>query len=78
MRKSQTTTTNVFLLLRFDIEKFMFYSETYFEKLSLYCYIYITVFFAWQVIGNAVINTNAHIDMHWFCRSRTLNQNTRQ
>ena len=44
MRKSQTITKNIFLLLLFYIEKYMFYEKTYFAKLSLYCYICITVF----------------------------------
>ena len=55
MRKSQTTTINIFfLLLLFYTEKFMFCQKTYLEKLSLYCYIYNTVF-PRQLIGNAVI-----------------------
>ena len=57
MRKSETTTINIFLLLLSDIEKFIYftilYIKTYLEKLSLLhlCYSY----FGWQVIGNAVM-----------------------
>ena len=51
MRKSQTTTINIFWLF---YRKIYIYSKIYFEKRSLYCYICIS-FFAGQVIGNAVI-----------------------
>ena len=60
MRKRQTTTI-FFLLLFFYIEKFIFCQKTYLEKLSLYCYICFTVFFTWQVIGNAVTPTPIQI-----------------
>ena len=60
MRKRQTTTV-FFLLLFFYIEKFIFCQKTYLEKLSLYCYICFTVFFTWQVIGNAVTPTPIQI-----------------
>ena len=39
----------------------MFCQKTYLEKLSLYCYICFTVFFMWQVIGNAVTPTPIQI-----------------
>ena len=45
---------NIFLLLLFYLERFIYCSKTYLEKLNLYCYICITVVFAWKVIGNAV------------------------
>ena len=45
MTKSQTAAMNMFLRLLF----------LHLEKLSLYCFIYITVFFAWYLIENAVI-----------------------
>ena len=35
--------------------------KTYLEKLSLYCYICITVFSKWQVVGNAVTPTLIYI-----------------
>ena len=41
----------------------------------LYCYICITVFFAWLVIGIAE-NTNAHIDMHCTSTQNTWHQNS--
>ena len=76
MRKSQTKKLNIFLLSLFYVEKVMFCYETYLEKLSLSCYIFIAVF-SQQVTGNAVIkNTNAHIDLYWSCRGRTSTQNT--
>ena len=52
---------NSFLLLLFYIGKFIFCQKTYLEKLSLYCYICFTVFFTWQVIGNAVTPTPIQI-----------------
>ena len=70
MRKSQTTTINIFLLVLFYIAKFIFckliywrftfgnFVNLYLEKLSLYCYICITVFFVWKVIGSAVVKEN--------------------
>ena len=41
----------------------------------LYCYICITVFFAWLVIGIAE-NTNAHIGMHCTSTQNTWHQNS--
>ena len=44
MRENQTT-TSIFLLVLFSIEKFIFCQKIYLEELSLYCYICIRVFF---------------------------------
>ena len=71
MRKSQTTRINISLLLLFLYRKIYFlleniFGETQFILLDLYYSL-----FTWQVIGNAVKNTNNHIDMHWSCRRRT-------
>ena len=57
MRESQTT-TSIFLLVLFSIEKFIFCQKIYLEELSLYCYICITVFF--------------HVTVYWKCRNKTL------
>ena len=57
MRESQTT-TSIFLLVLFSIEKFIFCQKIYLEELSLYCYICITVFF--------------HVTGYWKCRNKTL------
>ena len=43
--QSQTTATNIFLLLLFYIEKIIFCYKTYLEKFSLYWHICITVIF---------------------------------
>ena len=43
MRKIQTATKNVVLLLLFYIEKIIFYWKTYLQKLSLYCFTCVTV-----------------------------------
>ena len=71
MRKSQTT---AFLLLLFHIRKFIFFQKIYLKKLSLYCYIctqFILLHF-FHVAGYWECgNTNAHIDIHWFCRRHT-------
>ena len=73
MRKSQTA---AFLLLLFYIGKKDLYRKTYLKKLSLYCYIRITVF---HVAGYwRCSNTNANIDIHWFCKRHTSIQNTWQ
>ena len=73
MRKSQTT---AFLHLHCYIGKFKFYQKTYLKKLSLYCYIRIAVF---HVAGYwRCSNTNANIDIHWFCKRHTSIQNTWQ
>ena len=77
MRKSQTT---AFLPLLFYIGKLIFcqdlYRKTYLKKLNLYCYIRIAVF---HVAGYwRCSNTNANIDIHWFCRRHNSVQNTWQ
>ena len=55
MRKSQTTIINIFFTSNFLNRKIYILLENVFLKLSLYCYICITLFFfAWQIIGNAV------------------------
>ena len=59
--KNEKKSNNSFLLLLFYIGKFIFCQKTYLEKLSLYCYICFTVFFTWQVIGNAVTPTPIQI-----------------
>ena len=46
--------TTIFSLLLFYIGKTIFCQKTYFEKLSLYCYI-------WQVIGNVITPTSIQI-----------------
>ena len=66
MRKSQTT---AFLLLLFYVGNFIFYQKTYLQKLSLDCYICIIVFSRGRLLE--MVNTNAHIDIHWFCRRHT-------
>ena len=73
MRKSQTT---AFLSLLFYIGKLIFCQKTYLKKLSLYCYIRIAVF---HVAGYwRCSNTNANIDIHWFCRRHNSIQNAWQ
>ena len=52
----------------------MFCKKIHLEKLNLYCYICITAFFAWQVIGIAVLKR--HRRMLWSCRRCTLTRNT--
>ena len=59
--KNEKKSNNSFLLLLFYIGKFIFCQKTYLEKLSLYCYICITVFFTQQVVGNAVTPTPIYI-----------------
>ena len=59
--KNEKKSNNSFLLLLFYIGKFTFCQKTYLDKLSLYCYICFTVFFTWQVIGNAVTLTPIQI-----------------
>ena len=59
--KNEKKSNNSLLLLLFYIGKFIFCQKTYFEKLSLYCYICFTVFFTWQVIENAVTPTPIQI-----------------
>ena len=44
IRKNQTATINIFLLLLFYVEEFIFYLKTFLKKLTLYCYVCITVF----------------------------------
>ena len=74
MKKRQTT---AFLLLLFYIGKLIFCQKTYLKKLSLYCYIRIAVFF--YVAGYwKCSNTNANIDIHWFCKRHTWTQNAWQ
>ena len=73
MRKSQTT---AFLLLLFYIGKKDLYRKTYLKKLSLYCYIRTAVF---HVAGYwRCSNTNANMDIHWYCRRHNSIQNTWQ
>ena len=75
MRKSQTT---AFLHLHCYIGKFKFYQKTYLKKLSLYCYIRIAVFSRGRLLDWRCSNTNANIDIHWFCNHHTSLQNTWQ
>ena len=43
MRKSETTTINISLLLFFDMKKIIFCQKTYLKILRLYFYVCITV-----------------------------------
>ena len=54
---NEKKSNNSFLLLLFHVGKLTFCQKLYLEKRSLYCYICFTVFFTWQVIGNAVTPT---------------------
>ena len=76
IRKSQIT-INKFLFLLFYIEKNYFVGKHIWKNLFILLHLYYS-FFAWQVVGNAVINTNTHIDMHRSSRRRTSTQNTWQ
>ena len=75
MRKSETID---FLLLLFFIGKLIFCQKTYLKKLSLYCYIRIAVFSRGRLLDWRCSNTNANIDIHWFCNRHTSLQNTWQ
>ena len=73
MRKSQTKIIIIFLPLLFYIEKFI---EKKFGKTCLYCHISIKVFSRDSLLEMQQQKTNAHIDMHQFCRRRTSTQNS--
>ena len=75
MKKSKTT---ALLLLLFYIGKLIFCQKTYLKKLSLYCYIRIAVFSRGRLLDWRCSNTNANIDIHWFCNRHTSLQNTWQ
>ena len=64
MGKSQATTNKHFLLLLFYIKKLYFVGK-HIWKILVYIVTFVYSFFGWQVIGNAVIKSNAHTDMHW-------------
>ena len=73
MRKSQTTAFYFYFLYR----KIYILLENKFGKTQFILLHLLYHFF--HVAGYwKCINTNAHIDVHWFCRRHTSIQNTRQ
>ena len=64
MGKSQATTNKHFFTFTFLYKKIIFCWKTYLENI-VYTVTFVYSFFGWQVIGNAVIKSNAHTDMHW-------------
>ena len=55
VKKSNSSNNIFFFTFTFLCGKIYIWWKTYLEKVSAYCYISITVFLTWQVIGNAVI-----------------------
>ena len=73
MRKSKTSTTNIFLLLLFYKEKIIFCWKTYLEKLIFLHLCYCFFFLRGRLLEMQSYNIYAHID-----RRRTSTQNTWQ
>ena len=71
IRKSQTTAV---LLLLFYIENSYFVRKHIWKNL-VYIVTFALSFFHVEGYWKCS-NTNAHIDIHWFCRRHTLIQNT--
>ena len=78
MRKSETTTINISLLLFFDMKKIIFCRKTYLKILRLYFYVCITVIPPVRLLEMQQKNTNFNIDRHWSYRRRTSTKNTQQ
>ena len=78
-RKKKSNNNNKYFFT-FTYRKIIFCQKAHSEKLtfSLYCYICIRVFFAQQIIGNAVIKLQRTYRYAVTCRRRTLTQNTCQ
>ena len=75
--KSETTTIIIYYIL-FYTEKFIFCQKTNLEKLSLICYVCITVFSCERLFEMQQQNINTHTGVHWSCRRRILSQNNQQ